>query len=121
VITLDQLCISEEYWNNTPTSLRAALMFFLQQNQRLENRCGAYELQAQRLQAELKRLNKLELEVAELRERPWQNSQNSSKPPSSDPPSASRPNKHQTSGRMRGVQRGHHGSARYLFQPEQVA
>jgi transposase len=120
VFTLDQLGISEEDWNQTPASVRAALMFLLQQNQRLENRCATYELQVQRLQAELERLNKLELEMAELRERLGQNSQNSSKPPSSDPPSASRPNKHQPSGRKRGGQRGHQGRARNLLPPEQV-
>jgi Family of unknown function (DUF6444) len=87
VLTLDQLGISEEVWNQTPVSVRTALMFLLQQNQRLENRRADYELQVQRLQAELERLKKLELEVAELRERLGQNSQNSSRPPSSDPPS----------------------------------
>jgi transposase len=95
-------------------------MFLLQQNQRLENRCATYELQVQRLEAELQRLKKLELEVAELRERLGQNSQNSSKPPSSDPPSVSRPNKHQPSGRKRGGQRGHQGHGRTLLPPDQV-
>jgi transposase len=112
VLTLDLLGISEEDWNQTPASVRAALMFLIQQNQRLENRCATYELQVQKLQAELERLKKLELEVAELRERLGQNSQNSSKPPSSDPPSVSRPNKHQPSGRKRGGQRGHPLAAR---------
>jgi transposase len=60
------------------------------------------------------------LEVAELRERLGQNSQNSSKPPSSDPPSVPRPNKHQPSGRKRGGQRGHQGHGRTLLPPEQV-
>ena len=101
MLTLDQFGISEEDWNQAPASVRAALMFLLQQNQRLENRCGTYGLQVQRLEAELDRLKKLELEVAELRERLGQNSQNSSKPPSSDPPSVPRPNKHQPSGRSR--------------------
>jgi hypothetical protein len=50
-------------------------MFLLQQNQRLENRCAIYQLQVQRLEAEMERLKKLELEVAELRERLGQNSQ----------------------------------------------
>jgi hypothetical protein len=120
VLTLDQLGISEEDWNQTPASVRVALMFFLQQNRRLENRCATYELQVQRLEAELQRLKKLELEVAELRERLGQNSQNSSKPPSSDPPSVSRPGKHQPSGRKQGGQRGHQGHGRALLQPEQV-
>jgi len=96
------------------------LMFLLQQNQRLENRCATYELQVQRLEAQLQRLKKLELEVAELRERLGQNSQNSSKPPSSDPPSVSRPNNRQPSGRKRGGQRGHQGRGRTLLPPEQV-
>lgn len=41
----------EEDWNQTPSSVRVALMVILQQNLRLENRCASYELQAQRLQA----------------------------------------------------------------------
>jgi transposase len=120
VLTLDLLGISEEDWNQMPASARAALMFLIQQNQRLENRCATYELQVQKLQAELERLKKLELEVAELRERLGQNSQNSSKPPSSDPPSVSRPNKRQPSGRKRGGQRGHQGHGRTLLPPDQV-
>ena len=97
-----------------------ALMFLLQQNQRLENRCATYELQVQRLEAELQRLKKLELEVAELRERLGQNSQNSSKPPSSDPPSVPRPNNRQPSGRKRGGQLGHQGRSRKLLALEEV-
>src|SRR5215813_13214276 len=80
VLTLDQLGIPEEDWNSTPPSVRAALMFLLQQNQRLENRCATYQLQVQRSETEMEGLKKLELEVAELRERLGQNSQNSSKP-----------------------------------------
>ena len=95
-------------------------MFLLQYNQRLENRCATYELQVQKLEAELERLKKLELEVAELRERLGQNSQNSSKPPSSDPPSVSRPSKHQSTGRKRGGQPGHQGHGRTLLPPEEV-
>ena len=120
MLTLDQLGIIEEDWNQTPASVRTALMFFIQQNQRLENGCATYGLQIQRLEAELERLKKLELEVAELRERLGQNSQNSSKPPSSDPLSVPRPRKHQPSGRKRGGQRGHQGHGRTLLPPEQV-
>jgi transposase len=120
VLTLDQLGISEEDWNQTPASVRATLMFLLQQNQRLENRCYTYELEVQRLKAELEGLKKLEVEVAELRERLGQNSQNSSKPPSSDPPSVSRPNNRQPSGRKRGGQPGHQGRARKLLPVEEA-
>src|SRR5262245_19810149 len=95
-------------------------MFLLQYNQRLENRCATYELQVQKLETELERLKKLELEVAQLRERLGQNSQNSSKPPSSDPPSVPRPNNRQPSGRKRGGQDGHQGCTRKLLPPEEV-
>jgi hypothetical protein len=44
VLTLDLLEISEEDWNQTPASVRAALMFLIQQNQRLENHYATYEL-----------------------------------------------------------------------------
>jgi len=120
VLTLDQLGISEEDWNQTPASVRVALMFLLQQNQRLENRCATYQLQVQRLEADLEGHKKLELEVAELRERLGQNSRNSSKPPSSDPPSVSRPNNRQPSDRKRGGQLGHQGRARKLLPPEEA-
>src|SRR5262245_2570195 len=120
MLTIELFGISEEDWNQTPASVRAALMFLLQQNQRLENRCATYQLQVQRLETEMERLKKLELEVAELRERLGQNSQNSSKPPSSDPPSVSRPNNRQPSGRRRGGQPGHQGRARKLLPVEEV-
>jgi transposase len=120
VLTLDQLGIPEEDWSDAPASMRAALMFLLQQNQRLENRCYTYELEVQRLKAQLEGLKKLELEVAELRERLGQNSQNSSKPPSSDPPSVSRQNNRQPSGHKRGGQLGHQGRARKLLPVEEV-
>src|SRR6266536_2555545 len=103
MLTIEQLGITEEDWTHTPASVRAALMFHLQENQRLENRCATYEL-----------------EVAELRERLGQNSQNSSKPPSSDPPWVSRPNTHQPRGRRPGGQGSHHGHGRPLLPPEQV-
>jgi hypothetical protein len=67
VLIIDQFGISEQDWNQTPTSVRAALMFLIQQNQRLENRCATYQLQVQRVEAEMKRLKKLEMEVAEWR------------------------------------------------------
>ena len=60
--TIDQLGISEEDWNQTPASVRTALMFLIQQNQRLENRCATYQLQVQRLEAEMERLKKLRLQ-----------------------------------------------------------
>src|SRR5262245_46280586 len=103
-----------------PAAGRVAIMFLLKQNQLLENRTYTFHLEVERLKTELERLKTLELEVAELRERLGQNSQNSSKPPSSDPPSVSRPNNRQPSGRKRGGQPGHQGRARKLLPPEEV-
>ena len=103
-----------------PAAGRVAIMFLLKQNQLLENRNDTFHLEVEGLKTELERLKKLELEMAELRERLGQNSQNSSKPPSSDPPSVSRPNNRQPSGRKRGGQPGHHGKARKLLPPEEV-
>jgi transposase len=120
VLTLDQIGISEQDWNQMPAAGRVAIMFLLKQNQLLENRNYTFHLEVERLKTELERLKTLELEVAELRERLGQNSQNSSKPPSSDPPSVSRPNNRQPSGRKRGGQPGHQGHARKLLPPEEV-
>src|SRR5215510_11077879 len=103
-----------------PAAGRVAIMFLLKQNQLLENRNYTYHLEVERLKTELERLKTLELEVAELRERLGQNSQNSSKPPSSDPPSVPRPNNRQPSGRKRGGQDGHQGCTRKLLPPEEV-
>jgi transposase len=103
-----------------PASGRVTIMFLLKQNQLLENRTYTFHLEVERLKTELERLKKLELEIAELRERLGQNSQNSSKPPSSDPPSVSRPNNRQPTGRKRGGQPGHQGRARKLLPPEEV-
>jgi len=103
-----------------PATGRVAIMFLLKQNQLLENRNYTFHLEVERLKTELERLKTLELEVAELRERLGQNSQNSSKPPSSDPPSVLRPNNRQPSGRKRGGQPGHQGRARKLLPVEEV-
>jgi transposase len=120
VLTLDQIGISEADWNQMPAAGCVAIMFLLKQNQLLENRNYTYLLEVERLKTELERLKSLELEVAELRERLGQNSQNLSKPPSSDPPSVSRPNNRQPSGRKRGGQPGHQGRARKLLPMEEV-
>jgi transposase len=120
VLTLDQIGISEADWNQMPAAGRVAIMFLLKQNQLLENRNYTFHLEVERLKTDLERLKTLELEVAELRERLGQNSQNSSKPPSSDPPSVSRPNNRQPSGRKRGGQPGHQGRSRKLLPMEEV-
>ena len=59
------------------------------------------------------RVEALEREVADLKARLGQTSQNSSKPPSSDPPGTARPPK-ESSGRKPGGQPGHPGAGRAL-------
>src|SRR5215468_5221024 len=103
---LEQLGISPEDWEQTPVATRAALALLWQQNRMLQSRCAAYEQQVQRLTTEVERIKRLELEVAELRERLGRNSQNSSKPPSSDPPKASPSVQAKTGKAKRGGQPG---------------
>ena len=69
MLTLDQLGITEEDWNQMPAAGRVAIMFLLKQNQLLENRNYTYFLEVEGLKTKLERLKTLELEVAELRER----------------------------------------------------
>lgn len=61
----------------------------------------------------VERVAALEREVAQLKARLAQNSQNSSKPPSTDPPGTARPQK-ECSGRRPGGQPGHRGITRAL-------
>jgi hypothetical protein len=56
-------------------------------------------------------LNALATELASLRERIGRSSRNSSKPPSSDGPGFKLPERRQDSGRKRGGQQGHPGTA----------
>jgi transposase len=117
---LEELGISPEDWEQTPAASRAAIAFLWQQNRMLQTRCAVYEHQVQRLTAEVERLKKLEIEVAELRERLGRNSQNSSKPPSSDPPFVSRPNQREKGKANRGGQPGHKGKRRQLLPVDEV-
>lgn len=68
----------------------------------------------------LERTIKLEKEVAELRERLGENSQNSSKPPSSDPPGTPRKPDRAPSGRKQGGQKGHRGHHRAMLPTSKV-
>jgi transposase len=61
----------------------------------------------------VERVETLEREVAQLKARLGQNSQNSSKPPSTDPPGTQRPQK-ESSGRAPGGQPGHPGVTRAM-------
>ena len=65
------------------------------------------------------KIAKLEAEIADLRSKLGQNSQNSGKPPSSDRPGTAPP-KTKPSGRSRGGQPGHPGKTRRLLPPGRV-
>jgi transposase len=67
-----------------------------------------------------RRITALEAEVAELKERVNQNSQNSARPPSTDPPTVKRKPPRAPSGRQRGAQPGHPAHQRILVPVEQV-
>jgi transposase len=92
--------IPEDLWRQIPPAAQAAVLALVQQ----------YE---QRLQA-------LQQQVDELRQRLNQNSTNSSRPPSSDPPQVKRRPPKQPSGRKRGGQPGHAPQQRPLVPPDQV-
>jgi transposase len=109
-----RLGISEADWERTPQSVRTALLSLQQQVYLLEIRAQAYDQQITALQTQVAQVEQLKVEVAELRERLGQNSQNSSKPPSSDPPSLRPGGSRQSKGRKRGGQPGHPGHGRKL-------
>src|SRR5215468_1266948 len=92
--------IPVELWDQIPPAAQAAILALIQQ----------YE---QRLQA-------LQQQVDELRQRLNQNSTNSSRPPSSDPPHVKRRPPQPPSGRKKGGQPGHPRQQRHLVPPEQV-
>ena len=117
---LAELGLTEEDWSQTPPAAHAALTLLWQQNLLLQSRCAAYEVQVERLQVQVGELEKLSLEVAELRERLGRNSGNSSQPPSSDPPHQRRARTPASSGRQRGGQPGHPGHGRKLLPVEKV-
>ena len=93
----EQMSISAEEWAQTPKAVRELVLSLIAHVQRLE------------------------AEIATLRERVNRNSGNSSQPPSSDGPEVPRKSRKRTgSGRQRGGQKGHKGSTRKLVPVEQV-
>lgn len=97
------LSISQWDWEQTPLLVQIVILTLLQDNQLLKQR-----------------VDKLEDEMAKLREQVNKNSRNSSKPPSSDGPQTPPRPKAELSGRKAGGQKGHYGHARKLKPPEQV-
>ena len=71
-------------------------------------------------QALLKRVERLERELGQLKSRLRQNSSNSSRPPSSDPPWSKPTGSGPQSGRKRGGQPGHEKQDRKLSPPDEV-
>jgi transposase len=92
--------LPQELWDRIPPDLQAALWVVVE----------SYE----------QRLAALAAEVAELKERLHQTSQNSSRPPSSDGPQVKRKPPRAPSGRKRGAQPGHPVQRRALLPVEQV-
>jgi transposase len=87
----------------------------------LRERDAEIEQLKRHLQESLLENARLRVEIAELRERLNQNSQNSSRPPSSDPPSAPARAPKSKSGRKAGGQPGHRGHQRNLVPVDQLA
>ena len=114
------LGITEQEWQLTPLSVRTALISLRHQVRLFEIRHAAYEKQLADFRQQLATVDDLKAEIAELRERLGQNSDNSSRPPSSDPPSYKRKPPRETKGRKPGGQPGHQGSARQLLPAEKV-
>ena len=93
--------LPKELWDQIPPHLQAALWVMVE----------GYE----------RRIAALEAEVAELKVRLNQNSQNSSRPPSADGPQVKRAPPRPPSGRKRGAQAGHAVPPRALVPMEAVA
>lgn len=92
--------LPQELWDRIPPEIQAAIWVLV----------DGYE----------RRIATLETEVAELKERLNQTSQNSSRPPSADPPTVKRTPPRAPSGRKRGAQPGHPRYERTLVPLEQV-
>ena len=80
------LGMTEQDWERMPPAVRSLLVSLKQQVRLLEIRCAAYEQELVMLRQQATRIEDLQAEIAELRERLGQTSRNSSRPPSSDPP-----------------------------------
>jgi uncharacterized coiled-coil protein SlyX len=112
--------ITDEDWQQTPASVQQAFSSLHHQLLLLELRSQAYERQLTQLREQVAEIDALKAELAELRERLGQNSNNSSKPSSTDPPHSPQKNSNEATGRGRGKQRGQKGFGRKLKSIEQV-
>lgn len=117
---LDRFSISDEDWQQTPSSVQNAFTSLYHQLLMLEMRSEVYERQLAALREQVAQVEDLKAELAELRERLGRNSNNSSKPPSSDPPYQLKTAANESKARKRGGQRGHRGLSRKLKAVTQV-
>src|ERR1044072_1603611 len=99
---LDRFGISDEDWQQTPTPVQLAFSSLHHQLLLLELRSQAYERQLTDLREQVSQIDDLKAELAELRERLGQNSNNSSKSPSTDPPHSPQKNSIEVTGRPQG-------------------
>jgi transposase len=112
-----RLGVSEEEWNQTPASVREAVIWQQQLLDALEQRGRLHDGQLRSLQG---KVAELEQELAAAKERLGQNSQNSSRPPSSDTPYRKPVTRRPASNLKRGGQPGHCGHWRRLKPRERV-
>jgi transposase len=117
---LNRFGITDEDWQQTPDSVQIAFSTLQHQLLLLEIRSQVYERQLTNLRQPVAQIDDLKAELAELRERLGQNSNNSSKPPSTDPPHSPQKNSNEAKGQRRGKQRGHKGFGRKLKSIHQV-
>jgi transposase len=115
-----RFAITDEDWRQTPASVQKAFSALHHELLLLELRSQAYERQLTVLRQQVSQIDDLKAELAEIRERLGQNSNNSSKPPSTDPPNSLQKNSNEVTGRGRGKQRGQKGFGRKLKSVEQV-
>ena len=114
------LGMTEQDWERMPPAVRSLLVSLKQQVRLLEIRCAAYEQELTMLRQQATRIEDLQAEIAELRERLGQTSRNSSRPPSSDPPHQKRRTSGEPTRRESGGQPGHQGHGRPLKLVEEV-
>lgn len=117
---LNRFGISDKDWTQTPDSVQKAFSTLHRQLLLLDMRTEVYQRQLAVLHEQVAQVEDLKAELAELRERLGQNSNNSSKPPSTDPPHQLKTTSNESKGRKRGGQVGHRGLSRKLKAVAQV-
>lgn len=99
--------IDADDWEQTPVSVREVLKQLV--------------LKVERIEGLERRLEELEIENQQLREKVNRNSENSHSPPASDAPNVEKAKKKKPTGKKRGGQPGHSGHSRPLYPVEECA